>query len=116
MRATQQSSMMDTCVVMTYNAGITDTYGNSGSSYIDTSPVICGYKPTGTREVQQGNETVMIDGELRLPIGTTIKSTDRIRLVTRYGEAITPLLFSVVGQPAQGPSGIVVKLRKVTDV
>ena len=107
--------MMDTCTLLIYSAGATDAYGTPGDTYVETSVLACGYKPTGTREVQQGNEAVLIDGELRLPIGTTIKSTDRIRLVTRYGEAITPLLFAVIGQPAQGPSGLVVKLRKVTD-
>lgn len=107
--------MMDTCIIMAFADGATNDYGNPSDVYTDGAPTICGYKPTGTREVQQGNETVLIDAELRLPIATAIKSTDKVRLTKRFGESITALTFAVVGQPARGPSGLVVKLRRATD-
>lgn len=108
--------MMDTCTILTFSTGAANGYGKPAVSYAEGSPIICGYRPRSTREVQQGNETVIIDGELRLPITTAIKSTDRVRLTKRFGETLaTPLLFSVIGQPAQGPSGLVVSLRRVTD-
>lgn len=107
---------MDTCVIMSHSAGAANNYGKPADIYVDGAPTACGYKPRSTREAQQGNETVIIDAELRLPIGTAVKAADRVRLTKRYGEALaTPLLFSVIGQPAQGPSGLVVNLRRVTD-
>lgn len=114
-RRTQEGAMMDTCVIMAFADGAINDYGNPSNVYTDGSPTICGYKPTGTREVQQGNETVLIDAELRLPIATVIKPTDQVRLIKRFGESITALTFAVVGQPARGPSGLVVKLARVTD-
>lgn len=107
--------MMDTCVIYTHSDGATDAYGSPSVTYSAGSAVACGYKPSSTREVQQGNETVIIDAQLRLAIGTAIGSRDRVQLTKRYGDSITPILFDVTGQPAQGPSGIVVNLRRVTD-
>lgn len=115
-RRTQAAAMMDTCTILSHSSGAANAYGKPADSYVEGVPGPCGYKPRSIREVQQGNETVVIDAELRLPIGTVIKSTDRIRLIKRYGETLaTPLLFAVAGQPAQGPSGLVVSLRRVTD-
>ncbi len=115
LRRTQTSAMMDTCVILSHSAGATDAFGNPTDIYVAGESVPCGYKPRSTREAQQGNETVLIDAEMRLPVMTVIKATDRVRLLRRYGETLAvPLLFSVVGQPAQGPSGLVVNLRKVT--
>lgn len=116
MRQTQESAMMDTCIVLTHGSGATDAYNTPSDGYSEGSPVRCGYRPGSTREVQQGNETVLVDATLRLSVGTAINSRDRVRLTHRFGEALaTPLLFAVVGQPAQGPSGLVVNLRRVTD-
>lgn len=104
-------TMLDTCIVHSYGAGATDTYGVPGASYTAGAPTACGYKPRSSREVQQGNETVKVDAELRLPYGTAIKSLDRIELTHRYGDALNPtLLFEVVGLPAIGLSAIVVNL------
>lgn len=115
-RRTQDGAMMDTCTILTQSAGATDGYGNPADSYSEGSPLDCGYKPRSSREAQQGNETVLIDAELRLPVATTIKSADKVKLTKRYGETLTtPLIFYVVGQPAKGPSGLVVNLRRVTD-
>lgn len=104
-------TMLDTCIVHSYSAGATDSYGVPGAGYTAGQPVQCGYKPRSSREVQQGNETVKIDAELRLPYGTAIKSLDRVELTHRYGDALTPtLLFEVAGQPAIGLSAVVVNL------
>ena len=116
MRQTQTSAMMDTCVVLIHGSGAIDAYGNPSAGYSEGSPVRCGYHPGSSREVQQGNETVLVDATLRLPVGTVINSRDRVRLTHRFGEVLaTPLLFDVMGQPAQGPSGLLVNLRRVTD-
>jgi len=110
-QAAAASTMLDTCIVHSYSAGATDSYGVPGAGYTAGAPTVCGYKARSSREVQQGNETAKVDAELRLPHGTAVKSLDRMQLTHRYGDALTPtLLFDVVGQPASGLSAIVVNL------
>jgi hypothetical protein len=116
LRVYQVETLQDTCIVQTRSEAATDPYGEGGATYTPGSPIRCGYKARSSREVQQGNETVLIDGELRLPHGTAIVSLDRVQVTKRYGETLTPpLLFYVVGQPAIGVSGVVVSLKRVTD-
>ena len=112
----QQESLNDTCVIHSYADGSADTYGLPAADYTEGSAIACGYKSRSSREVQEGNETVIVDAVVRLPSGTAITSKDRVEITKRFGTAIDPtLLFYVVGQPAAGPSGIVVSLRRVTD-
>jgi hypothetical protein len=114
MRGSASIIMMDTCRIHTYAESSADGYGVPVAGYTTGAALSCGYKARSTREVQQGNQTVLIDGELRLPQDTVINSLDRVEITHRYGEAITPtLLFSIIGQPALGPSAIVVNLMRV---
>lgn len=116
LQSNQESSLMDAGKIYSYSDSTTDNYGNPAPSYAVGDVVACGYKPRSTREVQQGNETITIDGELRLAHGTVITSKDRFELTKRYGETLSPtLLFYVVGLPAIGPSGVVVNLKRVSD-
>lgn len=116
LQSNQASSLMDAGKIYTYSDGATDSYGLPAPSYTAGSAIACGYKSRSTREVQQGNETITVDAELRLTHGTTITSKDRFELTKRYGEALSPtLMFYVIGLPAIGPSGVVVNLKRVTD-
>lgn len=110
-QAAATATMLDTCIIHRRNAATANAYGIPGATYTAGQPVQCGYKARSSREVQQGNETVIVDAELRLPYGTQIASLDRVEVTHRYGDALTPtLLFNVVGQPAIGLSAIVVSL------
>lgn len=117
MQRTQQGAMMDLCRIADYAAGAGNAYGQKPAVYTNRGQAtICGYDPTATGEVLQGSEVVTIDAALRLPVDTVIDSRDRVTLLERFGAAlVVPLTFDVIGNPEQGPSGLVVKLRRIHD-
>ena len=120
MRAAQESGMMDRGQVFTYAAGALDDYGNpSAPTYTAGIVLACGLdnlagRGSSSREVMAGTAVVMLDARLRLPIGTAIKSADRVRITSRFGEALAETVtYDVIGDPMQGPSGLQVNLKAV---
>lgn len=113
MQGTQVSAMQDACIVLAYSA-TPDRYGNPQPTYTAGSEIVCGFDPTTDDEVQDSGQVVIADASIRLPLGTAIDSRDRIRVTKRFGVAVTPLDFEVIGMPQRGPSGLVVLVRKVT--
>jgi hypothetical protein len=116
MQRIQEGAMQDTCIVMDYSQGDLDDYGNvSNPEYTDSEPTRCGLDPQSQTEVMDGTQVIVSDAALRLPLNTAIDNLDRVRITHRFGSALaTPIIYEVIGQPAQGPSGIVVQLRSVT--
>lgn len=104
--------MQDTAIIMTYVAGTGD-YGYA-KSYTTGATVVCGYQAKA-KEVMQDTQVVMTDVILRMPIDTVISNRDRVKVTKRFGVAITPETYEILGAPERGPSGLVLKLRKVTD-
>ena len=119
MQATQDSAMLDTCVLLTHSEGETDEYGISEDAFSASNPLSCGFNDTpggSFREVMQDAQVVMIDAQLRLPIDTDVSHRDRIKITHRYGEPLASApVFEIVGVPHRGPSGLLLKLRLVTD-
>ena len=116
MQATQESAMMDTCVVLEYSAGTADEYGypdpawNAGLSYA------CGLDGGGRRELLDEAQVVEYDAVLRLPIDAEVEQVDRIRITHRFGvELDTSVDYEIVAEPRRGPSGLLVTIRKVVD-
>ena len=116
MQATQESAMMDTCIVLEYSAGAADEYGfpdpawNGGSSYD------CGLDGGERRELLDETQVIEYDAVLRLPIDAEISQVDRIRITHRFGvELDTAVDYEIVSEPRRGPSGLLVELRKVID-
>jgi head-tail adaptor len=114
MQSAQTSSLMDACCVQAY-ASTADSYGALVASYTDGASIACGLHMTGGRESWRNNMTATrIDATIRLPIGTVIKTTDRIKVTHRYGVALgTALVFEIVGAIRRGPSGLQVDLLAV---
>ena len=106
-------TMQDTCIIQHPASGSANAYGIPVVGYAEGEPTPCGYKASSSKEVQRGNDTVIIDAKLRLPYGTSIKSDARVTLTHRFGQelAIKPT-FNVIGEPEQGFSAIVVNLVK----
>jgi hypothetical protein len=116
MRAAQEAVMMDACVRLAYGAPTTDTYNLPESQYTPQSPIACGFDPTASKEVMSEGQVVVTDGQMRLPVGTTVDSRDRFQVTHRHGEALaSPPTFELIGDPERGPSGLVLNLRLVTD-
>lgn len=113
LQATQDSAMQDECILLQYVAGSGD-YGYGQPTYTTGATVACGLNHKA-REVMEDTQVVLTDAVLRLPIGTAVDNLDRVKITKRYGVAITPETYEVIGQPDRGPSGIVLNLRRVSD-
>ncbi len=117
MKSTQESAMMDTCVVQTYAAGSQNAYGEYDSpTYTDGLPIACGFAwMTHVSEIE-GSERVIVERvpQVRLPIGTVVDQKDRIKMTKRFGVTMaTPEIFEMIGPPDEGPSGLVAMLKSV---
>jgi hypothetical protein len=117
MRGTQDSAMMDTCQRLPYAAGAADAYGNPGSSSWSAGATLsCGFKPFSRKEEMDGTQVVIVDAEMRLPIATVLDNRDRLKLTKRHGATISPQpVYEIIGEAERGPSGLVLRLRLVTD-
>lgn len=115
MQTTQESAMMDTCVVMAYSS-MTDDYGNPKPVYTDTYESECGLEHLNPAEVQATGEVPIVDARLRLPIDTELDERDRIKITHRFGaELDIPQTFEIAGPVERGPSGLELSLRIVDD-
>lgn len=114
LQTAQTGVMMDTCVVQVYATSSQDAYGAPVATYTDGAAITCGVEMTGGKESWRANMIAThIDATIRLPIATSIKSTDRIKVTHRFGAAITALVFEVVGAVRRGPSGLQVDVLQV---
>lgn len=115
MRAAQNSAMQDTCKIGVYSA-TDDAYNNPAEAYdYSGDPVACGVEHVAPDELQGTGQVPDIDVRLRLPVGTAVKPTDRVRITHRYGEDVIDQDYAIVGPAKCGPTGLVLELRKVTD-
>lgn len=107
--------MQDRCQVLAYTVGAPNAYGHSAITYPAGSSIACGWKPV-TNEFMQDTQVPAWDGRLRLPIYTVVANHDRIRLTHRFGVALSPVQdYAIIGNPERGPSGLVLKLKSITD-
>jgi hypothetical protein len=118
-QGTQESAMHDTCVILT-SVITTNRYGKPVETFTTGPEILCGFRQggqasAGTNEVMTETEVVTADAVLRLPITTVITSRDRVAVTHRYGVAVTLQAYGVLGQPARGPSALVVELELITD-
>lgn len=113
MQGVQEGAMQDTCIILQYAAGSGD-YGYGQPTYTTGATVACGLNHKA-REVMQDTQVVLTDAVLRLPIDTAVDNLDRVKVTKRYGMAITPETYEILGQPDRGPSGLVLNLRRVSD-
>lgn len=113
MQATQESAMFDTCVLMQYSETL-DSINHPTPTWTDGPVLSCGLDMTGGRE-QRGSQRTLVtwDAKLRLPISTVVDLRDRVRIIMRFGQPCIPIVYELDGPPEQGPSGLVVPLKKV---
>jgi len=114
MQGTQDSAMQDTCQIGVYSRTF-DSFGEPVPLYTYGTAIVCGFDPTGGVEDWRRDMTALnINATVRLPINTVVDVRDRIKIITRFGESITPLTFEVVQFAQRGPSGLVLQLRETT--
>jgi len=114
MRATQEAHMMDEVVRMVWSS-TKDVLNADVSTWTDGKIIACGIDMTGGAE-ERGSEKIAVtwDARLRLPLGTTFDMRDRFRISSRFGQPTnTNTVYEIASPAEEGPSGIVISLRKV---
>lgn len=119
MRSVQESAMQDECIILIYS-DTTNEDGHPAPGYTPGATLMCGLEtdPSRVREVMDNTELVTVDARLRLPLSaeTQVKATDRIKIMKRFGTTlITQAIYSIIGVPVRGPSGIRINLKLVTE-
>lgn len=115
MRATQTGHMLDQCVIITFTEGTRNEYNEDDAPVeSESAPVECGLDMhPGSRNFGEEMTVIRYDARLRLPLHTPVAETNHVRIISRFGEAVSPLEFEVLSPIQRGPSGIRLMLRKV---
>lgn len=83
--------------------------------WANISEIACGVDPQGSSESARRDMTLGVyDALLRLPLGTTIATKDRVQWTESWGTDLTAaIVFEVAGPPRQGPLGILAPLKRI---
>jgi hypothetical protein len=112
MKATVAESFNDTCQLGTITVTHGSVYETESFSYGST--ISCGFKAGGGKETADGSQTAINSGVLRLPLTTSITSTARVKLLSRFGYTLgIPMIFKVLGAPEYGPTAITLQLQAI---
>jgi hypothetical protein len=105
-------AMVDRCRVLSHTAATTGP--DPISTYIAGAEIRCRYsRAVEGREVVDGSQMTPTDVTIRVPRGTTVTSSDRIRLTKEHG-AVVSLDYAIVGEPYVSPGQIVLACQHVT--
>ncbi len=120
MTATQYAAMMDQCVILRYTESGQDARGYPVVTFVAGETVCCGLEHSKTDQeamldAAKGTQVAMFDGSLRLPKDTVINTRDRVRIIKRFGAAVDPVSYEIVGTPRLGPSGLLARVKRVTN-
>lgn len=108
--------MQDECRILRWS-GTADITGQLIATWTpDATATKCGFGWNRRHEAPDADKTtVRGDFLLRLPVGTVIDARDRVEIITRFGEPVSERVqYEIDGEPASGPSGLVVRLKRVT--
>jgi rhamnose transport system permease protein len=85
--------MQDTCQIGVYSRTF-DSFGEPVPLYTYGAAIVCGFDPKGGQENWRRDMTpVHIDATIRLPIDTALETTDRLKIITRFG--VPPLIATL---------------------
>ncbi len=106
MRNTQESHMMDTCVIYHVTSKTKDRRGQYVKTFGDPVTTICGVQMDVMDMGGSDNvRTADVDIVLRLPLGTVVEPQDEIEITKRFGESVTVRRYEVQRYTNDGPSG-----------
>lgn len=121
MQAVHLGALMDRCELLQRVTGATDAYGYAGVTWAVVGAVACGLSHSPTvgalnREGMRDTEVPLEDRVLRLPAGTVVAPTWRVRVTHRFGvPEAEPEIYELIGAPQAGPAGLVCGVRRVTE-
>lgn len=113
LRADAESEMLDTCKIGTKVAGGSAVEPSKGK-YAYGDAISCGFDSSPSSEAQDGSQRTLTDGEIRLPIGTSVSSVNAIQVTHRQGAELgTAEVFEVVGEPRRGMTALVAQVKRL---
>src|SRR5690554_3972961 len=97
MKATQEAHMQDTCVIVTLIAGTKNEFNEDDSPTEQVSePTPCGLDmKSGSERPGTSMTPIQYDATLRLPLRVKVNEKNLIRILSRFGQPIAPLTYSV---------------------
>lgn len=114
---TAERSLPDRCQRLAYSEGIDADGRETGPVYTNAEVMPCGFSWGGkgdTDQTQARDDRTVTTPRLRVPLSSTFRARDQVRLTHRYGQAIaTPLVFRVEGDPLPGVTVTILELRSV---
>jgi predicted RecA/RadA family phage recombinase len=111
MADTQEVVMHDRCKVGVLAQTADGPYRSDTFTYGDE--IACGINQTPAGEASDGSEAGVTGVTCRLPLGTAVTSTSRVRVTKRCGTDTTDEDYAVEGDPHVGQTCIVVNLQRV---
>ena len=118
LRGRVEAYMQDTCVIVSVSEGVRDSYGNPTSASTETtSKCLLEWRPSvAIGEQQTSGIAFSVEGvEVRLPHGTVIDASDRVRITHLKGEALdAPLVFEVKAVPELRDLETRVRLERIS--
>lgn len=113
MKAEAEETMLDTCQIGIRTSGdFSDPSGTASYSY--GSGIACGVSKGGGVESDEGAQVDIAAVTIRLPIGTTVSSKDRIKVTHRKGTALAAdEYYSINGDPAGGTVALLVSATRM---
>lgn len=114
METAQEAHMMDTVTRLVWSMAA-DSLNAQVPTWTTGISIPCGLDMTGGNEQRDGGRImVQWDARIRLALGTTLDLRDRFRVSKRFGQAVlNGTVYEIVSPAEEGPSGIVLNLRKV---
>lgn len=115
MRSAQEAHMMDRCNLLRSAVAFEGRGSPKRDLIADTAETACGLDMRPGSERRGGQMTVVqYDATVRLPIATDMTGVRGVRIVSRFGEALsTPLDYEFAGPVQRGPSGLRVMLKRI---
>lgn len=113
--------MQDTCQILARGTA-EDEYNLPVESWSILATYDCGFDPDisryGMQEAMDETEVSTVNAALRLPLEAEDQAlnTYRIQITHRFGVALSEQpVYEIVGDPERGPSGLVLKLKVLTE-
>ena len=113
-RTATTDHLMDTYVPQVYSRTF-NAVGEPVVTFTDGTAAICGLdmRP-GSERHTTGNTLTEYDATVRVAVGSTLTTKDRVKVTKRFGETLgTALVFDVVAPLQLGPSGCRFALKRV---
>lgn len=113
-RERQLLSLMDVCRRLQYSRTFND-YNEPIEAYTEIEiDVPCGLEQlVGNERGRSADTLTQYDAVIRLSIADEWDVKDKITVIKRYGESITPIVYQIVSPIQRGPSGIRLLVKRV---